>query len=54
MRTRRHTTSQHQRALMRPLGRPVQLPPRREVLDDALLGADWRWDSDHPPTLIPS
>jgi hypothetical protein len=28
------------------LGRPVPSPWRRDVLDDALLGAAWRWDTD--------
>lgn len=45
---RRHTTSQRPRAFPL-LGRPVpQSLVRREVLDDALLGADWRWDDERP------
>ncbi|MEM9453668.1 MAG: hypothetical protein AAGF11_05785 [Myxococcota bacterium] len=28
------------------LGRPIQNPWRRNVLDDDLLGSEWRWDSD--------
>ncbi|MCA9651553.1 MAG: hypothetical protein H6712_25970 [Myxococcales bacterium] len=54
MRSRRHTTSQRLRALPLLLGRSTRPQPLpREVLDDALLGSDWRWD-DERPTLNPS
>jgi len=35
---------QRSRALYLLLGRPVSTPWRRSVLDDDLLGSDWRWD----------